>query len=271
MKTQKVRFRLHAHTAAEWATHAAPLASEPCWSTDTHSLRFGNGLDVWVDLPEVANSLDHARQHAVDAAADHTSSATPGKMLKAAATTGLPAEASNTDTEVASAVSLKHSNSLDHARQHAVDAAADHTSTATPGKMLKAAATTGLPTEASNTDAEVADAVAKRNCRSVGTTSTSTPTPSGDTTDLYYLSALAVGATFGAVTGSTLVDGQKLVIRILDNGVAQTLAWNSGTGGYIARGVALPTTTVAGKYLYVGFIYNAIAGKWDCVASSQEA
>ena len=55
----------------------------------------------------------HAKQHAITSTADHTSGATAGKMLKADAN-GLPIDGSNTDTEVASAVSLKHSNALDH-------------------------------------------------------------------------------------------------------------------------------------------------------------
>jgi hypothetical protein len=57
----------------------------------------------------------HARQHAITSTADHTSAATPGQMLKADAN-GLPIDASNTDTEVTSAVSLKHSNATDHAK-----------------------------------------------------------------------------------------------------------------------------------------------------------
>jgi hypothetical protein len=59
-------------------------------------------LDKIDDLP-----IAHDKQHVITATADHTSTATSGKMLKADAN-GLPIDASNTDTEVASAVSLKH-------------------------------------------------------------------------------------------------------------------------------------------------------------------
>lgn len=148
-------------------------------------------------------------------------------------------------------------------------AGARHTSGATPGQILQADAN-GLPVDATNTDADVADAVSKRNCRAVGEASNATPTPNADTTDLYYLSALAEAASFGAPTG-TPVEGQKLIVRILDDATARALAWDAGAGGYIARGTALPATTILSKHLYVGFIYNAIAVKWDCVASSQEA
>jgi len=56
------------------------------------------------DAPEDAHQ---PRQHAITATTDHTSTATSGQILKADAN-GLPIDASNTDTEVASAVSLKH-------------------------------------------------------------------------------------------------------------------------------------------------------------------
>ena len=58
----------------------------------------------------VSNS--HARQHSITATADHTSGATSGKMLKADAN-GLPIDASNTDADVANAVSLKHTQGTD--------------------------------------------------------------------------------------------------------------------------------------------------------------
>lgn len=99
------------------------------------------------------------------------------------------------------------------------------------------------------------------------TTSSATPTPNADTTDIYILTALATAPTFGAPTGSPS-QGQKLIIRIKDNGTARALAWNAI---YRAMGTALPTTTVLSKTLYLGFIYNSTDTKWDLVASAQEA
>ncbi len=97
----------------------------------------------------------------------------------------------------------------------------------------------------------------------VGTTaSSSTPTPTGDDSDLYTITALAANATFAAPSG-TPVNGQKLTIRIKDNGTARTLAWNSI---YRAGDVALPTTTVVSKTMYLGFIYNGADSNWDFVA-----
>lgn len=103
--------------------------------------------------------------------------------------------------------------------------------------------------------------------RVASTASSGTPTPNADTTDEYILTALAAAATFGAPSG-TPKQGQKLIIRIKDNGTPRALGWNAA---YRALGVALPTTTVTSKTLYVGFVYNETDAKWDCVAKSQEA
>lgn len=104
----------------------------------------------------------------------------------------------------------------------------------------------------------------KRITARVGTVASgATPTPAGDDVDIFTVTALAEAATFGAPTG-TPTNGQKLIIRILDNGTARALAWNAiyraGTD------VALPTTTVLSKTLYCGFFYNSAASKWDLVA-----
>ena len=93
-------------------------------------------------------------------------------------------------------------------------------------------------------------------------------TPSGTISQL-NVQTLTVGTTFQIPSSNS--DGQKLTIRIVDNGTAQTLSWIGTTGGYRSCGATLPTTTVAGKYLYVGFIYNAFAAFWDCVAVAQQA
>lgn len=105
--------------------------------------------------------------------------------------------------------------------------------------------------------------------RVVAITSSSTPTPNCDITDLYDITALAAAPTMGAPTG-TPYNGQKLIIRIKDNSTARALAWNAA---YVAGGVALPTTTVISKILTVGFMYNTAnsLNKWMCIASAQEA
>jgi len=70
-----------------------------------------------------------------------------------------------------------------------------------------------------------------------------------------------------APTG-TPTNGQKLIIRVKDNGTARSLAWNAI---YRALGVTLPTTTVLSKTLYLGAIYNSADSKWDVVAVAQQA
>jgi hypothetical protein len=82
---------------------------------------------------------------------------------------------------------------------------------------------------------------------------------------------LAVPATIASPTG-TSSEGQALVIRVKDNGTARALTWTTGaSGAYRAVGVTLPTTTTAGKVLYVGCKYNSNDLRWDAIALSQEA
>lgn len=104
----------------------------------------------------------------------------------------------------------------------------------------------------------------------VGEASNAAPTPNANTTDVYFLSALATDATFGKPTGSP-VDGQKLLIRILDHATPRALTWTGGPGGYISRGATLPAITTSSKYMFIGLIYNTLAGTWDCVATTVEA
>jgi hypothetical protein len=113
--------------------------------------------------------------------------------------------------------------------------------------------------------------VATGGVRSVSITTASTITPTSDTADQYNVTALASSpATIAAPSGSP-TNGQKLVIRLKDNGTGRTLNWTTTSGGYRAIGVTLPNTTVANKTTYVGCIYNATDTFWDVVASVTEA
>ena len=100
--------------------------------------------------------------------------------------------------------------------------------------------------------------------------SAATITPTGDTSDQYNVTALAVAATIAAPSG-TPVDGQKLTLRIKDNGTARALTWTTSSGGYRIVGTTLPTTTVISKTVYVGCVYNAADVFWDVVAIAQQA
>jgi hypothetical protein len=105
------------------------------------------------------------------------------------------------------------------------------------------------------------------NPRTVSTTSTATLTPDISAYDQLNLTAQAVSLTVAAPTG-TPVDGNKLVIRILDNGTPQAITWNAT---YTVIGVTLPTTTTANKMVYIGCVYNSTNTRWDVVAVSTQA
>lgn len=97
------------------------------------------------------------------------------------------------------------------------------------------------------------------------TTSASSITPSVSSYDQYNVTALAANLTINSPGAGN--DGQKLVIRIKDNGTSYSLTWNAI---FTQAGLPLPTSTTAGKYMYFGFIYNAQASKWQMIAQSTE-
>jgi hypothetical protein len=99
------------------------------------------------------------------------------------------------------------------------------------------------------------------------TTSASSITPDIASYDQYCLTAQAATLTINAPTG-TPVDGDKLIIRILDNGTSRTLSWNAT---YTVIGTTLPTATTVNKMTYVGCIYNAANTRWDVVAVTTQA
>jgi hypothetical protein len=100
------------------------------------------------------------------------------------------------------------------------------------------------------------------------TASSSTPTPTGGSLrNFFTVTALAANATFAAPSG-TPANGNRLVVRVKDNGTARTLAYNAI---YRAIGVTLPTTTVIGKTIYLGMVYNSTDSKWDIIAYTIEA
>ena len=92
--------------------------------------------------------------------------------------------------------------------------------------------------------------------------SASTITPNIDTTKLIVTSALAAALTIAAPTG-TPQEGQELTFRFKDDGTARALTWNAIFEDYTG---SLPTTTTAGKTVYIGCKYNLINTKWDVVA-----
>lgn len=102
--------------------------------------------------------------------------------------------------------------------------------------------------------------------RVLSSASEATLTVNVDNHDQAVLTAQAAALTIAAPTG-TLFDGQKVLLRIKDNGTARAITWDA-----IFRivGTDLPTTTVISKTLYVGVVYNAADSRWDVIAVGQE-
>lgn len=95
-------------------------------------------------------------------------------------------------------------------------------------------------------------------------------TVNGDTTDLYEAEGLTGAITFLQPSG-TPIDGQKLMIRIKDNGTARAITWTTSAGAFRALGITLPTTTVLSKVTYVGCVYNSTDSFWDVIATVTQA
>jgi hypothetical protein len=96
---------------------------------------------------------------------------------------------------------------------------------------------------------------------------TATLTPDISTNDQFNITAQAQALSVAAPTG-TPVDGNKLILRILDNGTTRAITWNAT---YTVIGTTLPTATVANKMTYVGCIYNSTNTRWDVVAVTTQA
>ena len=91
--------------------------------------------------------------------------------------------------------------------------------------------------------------------------------------DMYVYTALAANWTFNASTSAT--NGEKVIIRIKDNGTPRTLTWPSSSvaGGVRQIGLTLPVITNANKTIYIGLVYNTdgATALWDAIAYSLEA
>lgn len=113
---------------------------------------------------------------------------------------------------------------------------------------------------------QIDDAIAPR----VSTeTSSATPTINTDNVSAHSITALAAAITSMTTNLSgTPVNFQELIVRFKDDGTGRAITWGAS---FEAKGVALPTTTVANKALTVHFLYDTVTSKWGCVASVQEA
>jgi len=102
----------------------------------------------------------------------------------------------------------------------------------------------------------------------VSIASDTTPNPTGWAYENeYYLTALAGNITEVAAPIGTPVNGNTLMMRIKDDGTARTIAWNAIYKGFSQT---LPSTTILGKEMYLGFIYNSASSKWDLLSRVDE-
>lgn len=99
--------------------------------------------------------------------------------------------------------------------------------------------------------------------RITSTASATSWTIDSDSYDMAIQTALAGDCTINAPSG-TPTQGQKLVIRIKDNGSARSLSWNAIFRA--SSDLSLPTTTTINKTMYLGFFYNDTDTKWDLLA-----
>jgi hypothetical protein len=110
------------------------------------------------------------------------------------------------------------------------------------------------------------------------TTNTSPFVWNSDNHDQIEFTALANALTINADAG-TPTDGQKVIFRIQDSGVARVLTFTGTVSkGFRRIGVDMVVsgndftyTTTAGKTIYFGCIYNSGDARWDIVALVVEA
>lgn len=89
-------------------------------------------------------------------------------------------------------------------------------------------------------------------------------TAGGTKVQFFTVTACAQATVFGTPAGSW-ANGDRLVIRIY-SAAQQNLDFTTSTV-YRFGDAAAPTTTVAGKTQYLGFVYHSTAAKWDCTGS----
>jgi len=100
-----------------------------------------------------------------------------------------------------------------------------------------------------------------------GSSLSGTITPLANTSSQFNIIGITGDITIAAPAG-TPTEGQKLIIRLKDAGTSVNISWNVV---YRSIGFTLPTTTVANKTAYIGFIYNTADADWDGVAISLES
>jgi len=103
--------------------------------------------------------------------------------------------------------------------------------------------------------------------RAPAVTQSATPTINTDVTDQVHITGLAQAITSMTtnLTGTPL-QGDQLWFDITDNGTARAITWGAK---FEASGtITLPTTTVLGVRLDVGFAWNSVTSAWRIISKS---
>lgn len=106
----------------------------------------------------------------------------------------------------------------------------------------------------------------KRNQPRISLAASGDISPDVTVADMYIRTAQAAAITINNPIGAP-VQGEKMIIRLQDDGIARAIAWG---GQYRALEYPLSATTVVNKLLYMGFIFNSTDTRWDMVAINQE-
>lgn len=121
-------------------------------------------------------------------------------------------------------------------------------------------------TLSAQTDLQAAlDAKAPITKRVSSIVSSATPSINIDSYDALTITALATAITsMSSGLSGTPTPLRPLIFRFKDDGTARAITW--GASFRASTDLALPTTTVLGKTLYVGFLYNEVSLTWDLLA-----
>lgn len=116
------------------------------------------------------------------------------------------------------------------------------------------------------TAVDIAGIFLYQNLSAAGSTTSYTPNTIGYRETVVTITGLTGTLTINAPTAGALVNGDKLIFRLSDNGTLRTLNFVATTGGYIQKGVAVPISTISiNKLSTITFMYNSSSNTWDCV------
>lgn len=98
--------------------------------------------------------------------------------------------------------------------------------------------------------------------------STDSVSPDMDSIDYLVITELEEGFTLQNPTSAVPFDeGRKLLVRITDIGVSQSIGYGNKYRGMIAN---LPILTSPARTMFLGFLYNSTDDMWDLIALSRQ-